>query len=100
HDARACGMEEKRHLPRLHPLPERKGGFAVDELTVPAGRDQQPLEAEGTEACPSAPSFDADSGRASISLICASTPWGSGHRMCARRWRYSGSTMALAAESP
>src|SRR4029453_708592 len=49
-DGHAWRMDEKRHLARLRPLPERKGGFAVDELTVPAGRDQQPLEAEGTEA--------------------------------------------------
>jgi len=49
-DGHARRMDEERHLVRLRPLPERKGGFAVDELTVPARRGQQPLEAEGTEA--------------------------------------------------
>src|ERR1700746_3031731 len=39
-------MDEDRYLPRLRPFPERKTGFAVDELAVPARRDQQPLEVE------------------------------------------------------
>src|SRR5499433_2681579 len=45
-DRYARRMNEERHLPRLRPFPERKGGFAVDELAVPARRDQQSLEAE------------------------------------------------------
>jgi len=39
-------MDEDRYLPRLRPFPEREGVFRVDELAVPARRDQQPLEAE------------------------------------------------------
>src|SRR6266487_3921386 len=42
-DRHARWMDEERHLPRLGPFPERKGGFAVDELAVPARRDQQSL---------------------------------------------------------
>ena len=45
-DRHARRMDEDRHLPRLRPFPERKAGFAVDELAVPARRDQQPLETE------------------------------------------------------
>src|SRR5262245_20874526 len=43
-------MNEDRHLSVLHPFPERKCVLAVEEPSVPARRDQEPLEAERPEA--------------------------------------------------
>ena len=43
-------------------------------------------------ACRSAPSSVARNSRAAISPSFASTPWASGHRMCAKRSRYSART--------
>src|SRR5258708_36639771 len=49
-DRHARRLDEDRHLARLRPFPEREGRLAVDELAVPTRRDQQPFEAEWTEA--------------------------------------------------